>query len=88
MLQSDDPCVSELGCALGIRWVDDSMRSSEVQHDRDLTQWEVALVQRPGQEALAREVTKDVIAQARFGKPLCSPPATEIRSVIGDFETG
>src|SRR5215831_19400051 len=27
MLESDDPCVSVLGCALGVRWVDDSMRS-------------------------------------------------------------
>src|SRR5215510_14792901 len=36
-LQSDDPCVSALGCAFGGRWVDDSMRSSEVQHDRDFT---------------------------------------------------
>src|SRR5579864_9732604 len=25
MLQSDDPCVSELGGALRVRWVDDSM---------------------------------------------------------------
>ena len=37
MLQSDDPCVSVLGCAVRIRWVDDSMRGSEVQHDRDFT---------------------------------------------------
>jgi hypothetical protein len=37
MLQRDDPCVSVLGCALRVRWVDDSMRSSEVQHDRDFT---------------------------------------------------
>src|SRR5215467_751621 len=37
MLQSDDPCVSVLGCALRVRWVDDSMRSSEVQHDRHFT---------------------------------------------------
>src|SRR5215471_3594069 len=37
MLQSDDPCVSELGCALRVRWVDDSMRGGEVQHDRDFT---------------------------------------------------
>ena len=44
-------------------------------------------MQRPGQEALTREVTKDVIAEARFGRPLCSPPATEIRSVTGDFDT-
>jgi hypothetical protein len=36
MLQSDDPCASVLGCALRVRWVDDSMRSSEVQDDRDL----------------------------------------------------
>jgi hypothetical protein len=35
MLQSDDPCVSVLGCALRVRRVDDSMRSSEVQKDRD-----------------------------------------------------
>jgi len=45
-------------------------------------------MQRPGQEALTREVTKDVIVEARFGMPLCSPPATEIRSVAGDFDTG
>jgi hypothetical protein len=45
-------------------------------------------MQRPGQEALAREVTKDVIAKARLGRPLCSPPATEIRSVAGDFDMG
>ena len=88
MLQSDDPCVSVLGCALRVRWVDDSMRSSEVQHDRDFTEWEMPLMQRTGQEALTREVTKDVIAEARFGRPLCSPPATEIRSVTGDFDTG
>src|SRR5215475_6792727 len=37
VLQSDDPCVSALGCALGVRWDDDSMRSSEVQDDRDFT---------------------------------------------------
>jgi hypothetical protein len=29
----------------------------------------------------------DVIAEARFGRPLCSPPATEIRST-GDFRYG
>jgi hypothetical protein len=45
-------------------------------------------MQRLGQEALAREVTKDVIAEARLGRPLCSPPAAEIRSVIGEFDTG
>jgi hypothetical protein len=64
------------------------MRSSEVQHDGDFAQWEVALMQRPRQEAFTREVAKDVIAEARFGRPLCSPPATEIRSVSGDFDPG
>jgi hypothetical protein len=44
-------------------------------------------MQRSGQEALTREVTEDVIAEARFGRPLCSPPATEIRSVTGDVDT-
>ena len=88
MLQGDDPCVPVLGGALRVRWVDDSMRSSEVQHDGDFTQWEVSLMQGPGQEALTGEVTKEVIAEARFGGPLCSPPATEIRSVTGDFDTG
>ena len=44
-------------------------------------------MQRPAQEALTREVTKDVIAEACFGRPLSSPPATEIRSVTGDFDT-
>ncbi len=43
-------------------------------------------MQRPGQEALTREVTKDVIAEERFGRPLCRPPATEIRSVTGDVD--
>src|SRR5262252_1810402 len=37
MLQSDDPCVSVLGYALRVRWVDDSVRGGEVQHDRDFT---------------------------------------------------
>jgi len=45
-------------------------------------------MQRPGQEARTREVTKDVIAEARFGRPLCSPPATEIGLVTGDLDTG
>ena len=45
-------------------------------------------MQGPGQEALTGEVTKEVIAEARFGGPLCTPPATEIRSVTGDFDTG
>jgi len=45
-------------------------------------------MQRPGQKALTREVTKDVIAEARFGRPLCSPPSTEIRSVTGDLDRG
>jgi hypothetical protein len=88
MLQSDDPCVSVLGCSLRVRWVDDSMRRSEVQHNRDFKRWEVPLMQWPGQEALTREVTKDVITEARFGRPLCSPPATEIRSMAADFDTG
>jgi hypothetical protein len=88
MLQSYDPCVSVLGCALPLRWVDASMRSSEVQHDRDFTWWQVPLMQWPRQEALTREVTKDVVAEARLGRPLCSQPATEIRSVAADFDTG
>src|SRR5215475_9103050 len=37
MLQSDYPCVSVLGCPLWVRWINDSMGSSEVQHDRDFT---------------------------------------------------
>ena len=37
MLQSDDPCGCLLGGAIRVRWFDDSMRSSEVQHDRDFT---------------------------------------------------
>src|ERR1700677_1190774 len=37
MLQSDDPRVSVLGRALGVRGVDDSMRRGEVQDDRDFT---------------------------------------------------
>lgn len=45
-------------------------------------------MQRPGQEALTREVTKDVIAESRFGRPLYSLPAAEIGSVTGDFDTG
>jgi hypothetical protein len=87
MLRSDDPRVSVLGCSLRVR-VDDSMRRSEVQHDRDFKRWQVPLMQWPGQEALTREVTKDVITEARVGRALCSPPATEIRSMIGDFDTG
>ena len=86
MLQSDDPCVSVLGRSLRLRWVDDSMRSSEIQHERDFKRWEVPLMQCPGQKALTREVTMDVIVEARFSRPLCSPPATEIRSVAGDFD--
>jgi len=45
-------------------------------------------MQRPGQEALTREVTKDVIAEARFGGPVRSLPAAEIGSVPGDFNRG
>lgn len=45
-------------------------------------------MQRPGQKALAREIAKDIIAEAGFGRPLCSAPATEIRLVTGDFDTG
>jgi hypothetical protein len=45
-------------------------------------------MQRPGQEPLTREVTKDVITEARFSKPMCSPPAPQIRPVTGDFDTG
>src|SRR5215468_6738257 len=88
MLQSDDPSVSVLSCALRVRGVDDSMRSSEVQYDRDFTYWEVALMQRPGQETLTREVTKDVVAEARVGIPVRSPPPTEVRSVTGGFDRG
>ncbi len=88
MLQRDDPCVSVLGCPLRVRWVDDSMRRSEVQHDRDFKRWEVPLMQGPGQEALTRKVTKDVITEARLGRPLCSPPATEIRTMAADFDAG
>ena len=51
MLQSDDPCVSVLGCSLPVRWVNDGMRRSEVQHDRDFKPWEVPLMQWLGQEA-------------------------------------
>jgi hypothetical protein len=87
MLQTDDPCGSVLGCAPGVGWVDDSMRSGEVQDDRDFTWWEVPLVQRRGQEALTREVPRDIIAEARFGRPLRSPPVTQIRSVTGDLDT-
>ena len=36
-LEGDDPRVSVLGRALRVRLVDDAMRSSEVQHDRDFT---------------------------------------------------
>ena len=36
MLQSDNPRLCVLGCAVRVRGIDDSMRSSEVQHDRDL----------------------------------------------------
>ena len=87
MLRSHNPCVPVLGGALRVRWVNDSMRSTEVQHDRDFTSWEVPFLQRVGQEALTGEVTKDVIAVARFGRPLGSPPAAEVRSVSGDFDT-
>jgi hypothetical protein len=86
MLQSDDPCASVLGCALRVRWVDAPMRCSEVQHNRNFKRWHLPFVQRPGQEALTREVTMDVIAQMRSGRALCNPPATEIRSVAGDFD--
>jgi len=88
MLQSDDPRVPVLGCSLRVRWVDDSMWRSEVQHDRDFKPWKVPLMQCPGQEALTREVTKDVIAEARCGRPLCSPPAAQIRSMAAGLNTG
>ncbi len=45
-------------------------------------------MQWPGQEALTCEVTNDVIAEARCSRTLCSPPATQIRSMGGDFDTG
>ena len=86
MLQGDDPCVSVLGRSRRVRWVDDSMGRGEVQHDRDFKPWEAPLMQGTGQEALTREVTKDVIAEARFGRPPCSTPATEIRSMAADFD--
>ena len=86
MLESDDPRASVLGAACRVRWVDDPMRCSEVQNNRDFKRGQVPFVQRPGQEALAREVTVYVIAKARIGRPLRSPPATEIRFVAGDFD--
>ena len=89
MLQSGDPCASVLGRSLRVRRVDDSMRrSSEVQHDRDFQRRQVPLMQRPGQEALAREVTQDVIAEARCGRPLRSAPAAEIGCMAADLDTG
>ena len=45
-------------------------------------------MQRPGQEAFTGEVTKNIITEARFGRAMGSPPATEIRLVTGDFDTG
>lgn len=45
-------------------------------------------MQRPGQEALTREVANDAIAQARFGRPLCSAPVAQIRPVTGEFDSG
>jgi len=63
------------------------MRCSEVQHDRDFKRWEVPLMQWFGQQALTCEVTKDVITEARFGRPLCNPPAAEVRSMAADFDT-
>ena len=87
MLQRDDPCVSVLASTLRVRWIDDSMRRGEVQDERDFKRWEVPLMQWPGQEALTREVTKDVITEARSGRPPCSPPATEITSMGADFDT-
>ena len=45
-------------------------------------------MQRTGQEALTREITKNVISEARFGRLLCSTPAAQIRPVSGDFDTG
>jgi hypothetical protein len=86
VLQSHNPCVSVLGCKLTVGWVENSMRSTEVQHNRDLTGWEVSLMQGLRQKALTREITQDVIAEPRFGTPLASPPAAEIRSVIGHFD--
>jgi hypothetical protein len=71
-------------CASGPmgQWFDGEQRSSTRSR---LHVMGGPLMQRPGQEALTREVTKDVIAEAWFGRPLCSPPATEIRSVTGDL---
>jgi hypothetical protein len=36
-LQGHDPGFAVLGCALRVRWVDDSMGSGEVHHDGDFT---------------------------------------------------
>lgn len=35
MLQSHDPCVPVLACEARLRGLDDAMRSSKIQHDRD-----------------------------------------------------
>ncbi len=32
-------------------------------------------MQRLGEEALTREIANDALAEARFGRPLCSTPA-------------
>src|SRR5579872_1819398 len=88
MLQGDDPRVSVLGCSPRVQGVDNSMRRSEVQHDRDFEPWEMPLLQWPGQEAITREVTQDVITERRVRRPLCRPPAAEIRSMAADVDTG
>ena len=62
------------------------MRRGEVQHNRDFKQREVPLPQRRGQEALARDVTVDVVTQLRMGRSLRSLPATELGRVAGDFD--
>jgi hypothetical protein len=87
MLQSDDPGACVLGCARRVGRIDDSVRSGEVQQDRDLAWREVPLAQWPGQEAPAREVTQDVLTKARFRRPLRRLPATEIRLVSAPFDS-
>ena len=88
VLQSDDPCAFVLGRSLRVRWVDDSMGRGEVQHDRDFKRWEMPLMQWRRQEAITRQITKNVIAESRLGRTLRSPPAAQIRSMAADFDTG
>ena len=88
MLQGDDPGVSVFDFSCRVRRVEEAMRRSEVQHDRDFKSWEVTLMQWCRQQALTRKITNDVITQARFGRPPCSPPAAEIGAMAADFEMG